>query len=77
MLINTEIATLSIWSKNYAEVSVIVVGVPPYQSSSAHYAGNSHLNIMENQFVKELLLLQLEELISFKMNVLEKLLRKY
>lgn len=77
MWINIEIATLSIWSKNYAKVSVIVVGVPPYQISHAHYAVNSHLNIMENQFVKELLLLQLEELISFKMNVLEKLLRKY
>lgn len=77
MLINIEIATLTIWSKNYAEASVMVVEVPPYQISHARYARNSHLNIMENQFVKELLLLHLDELISFKMNVLEKLLRKY
>lgn len=77
MLINIEIATLTIWSKNYAEASVMVVEVPPYQISHACYARNLHLNIMENPFVKELLLLHWDELISFKMNVLEKLLRKY
>lgn len=77
MLINIQIAILSVWSKNYAEASVMVVEVPPYQISHVHYAGNSHLNIMENQFIKELLLLHLDELISFKINVLEKLLRNY
>ena len=52
----------------------MVVEVPPYQISHVHYAGNLHLNIMENQFIKELLLLHLDELISFKINVLEKLI---
>ena len=49
----------------------MVVEVPPYQISHVHYAGNSHLNIMENQFIKELLLLHLDELISFKISCLE------
>ena len=45
--------SVSIWSKNDSEGSVMVAGAPPYQISYVHYAGNSHLNIMENQFVKE------------------------